>query len=307
MSKVIAILTADLHLSETPPAARSSEPDWYEAMARPLLQLCALKDKYDCPVICAGDVFDKWKSPPSLINFALNNLPQMYAVPGQHDIPFHQYDDLNKSAYWTLKMEGRIRTLQGTGGRKVFEKGFTLSGFPFGDKVVLCRGIDGDGINIAVIHSYIWKAGHSYPGAPSVQSIGDWKDRLEGYDIAVFGDNHSGFTDKVGDCRIVNCGCLIPRRKDEKHYRHRPHVWLLHEDCSVEQHFLDCSEDKWCGESEESTKEDDKTIEGMTDFLRELSESEKDSLDFREAVHRYIDNNRVRGAVERVLLEALGE
>ena len=35
-NKVIAILSADWHLSHHPPVWRSAEPDWYAAMQRPL-------------------------------------------------------------------------------------------------------------------------------------------------------------------------------------------------------------------------------------------------------------------------------
>jgi hypothetical protein len=40
MSKTaLAILVSDIHLSDKPPIFRSSEPDWFEAMKRPLDQL----------------------------------------------------------------------------------------------------------------------------------------------------------------------------------------------------------------------------------------------------------------------------
>ena len=54
-------------------------------MQRSLEQIRDLQKEFDCPVICAGDIFDKWNSPPELINFAYDNLPEIYAIPGQHD------------------------------------------------------------------------------------------------------------------------------------------------------------------------------------------------------------------------------
>ena len=56
-SDIAAILVADIHLSHSPPVARSAEENWYEAMARPLNQLRNLAEKWRAPVICAGDVF----------------------------------------------------------------------------------------------------------------------------------------------------------------------------------------------------------------------------------------------------------
>ena len=60
--KVIAILTADIHLSHKPPVWRSNEPDWYAAMRRPLYELQDLQQKYECPILAAGDMCNKWNS-----------------------------------------------------------------------------------------------------------------------------------------------------------------------------------------------------------------------------------------------------
>ncbi len=109
---VIAILTSDWHLSHKPPIARVEEPDWYAAMERTVTQVVELQNKYDCPLVIAGDLFDKWNPPPQLINFALDELGSLtmraVAVPGQHDLPFHSYDHVESSAYWALELGKRI-------------------------------------------------------------------------------------------------------------------------------------------------------------------------------------------------------
>jgi len=88
-AKVLAILMADIHLSLKAPIWRSAEPDWLDAQARPLKEVKLLQDKYKCPVICAGDIFDRsrktadgWNAPAELINYAIEYLPDdMYAIP----------------------------------------------------------------------------------------------------------------------------------------------------------------------------------------------------------------------------------
>ena len=99
---IIAIFAADLHLSLKAPIWRSTEQDWFEAMLRPLVELRTLATLHNCPIVYAGDIFDKWNSPPELINFAIEHLPKGHAIPGQHDLPLHNYEDIRKSAYWTL-------------------------------------------------------------------------------------------------------------------------------------------------------------------------------------------------------------
>ena len=116
---VIALLVGDIHLSAKAPLCRAKEPDWFEAMARPLMELVDLQKQIGKesdgipPILCAGDVFDRWNSPPELINFALEYLPpQMYSIPGQHDLPNHNYNEIDRSAYWTLVAANKITNVE---------------------------------------------------------------------------------------------------------------------------------------------------------------------------------------------------
>src|SRR3990172_3116798 len=99
----IAILTADWHLSHKPPIFRSTEPDWYAAMQRPLDEIISLSVIHHCPVLCAGDIFHKWNSPPELINFVMSQADcTKLTIAGQHDLPNHNFREIERSAYWTL-------------------------------------------------------------------------------------------------------------------------------------------------------------------------------------------------------------
>ena len=139
MPEKIAILCSDLHLSHRPPLARAREPDWYEAMMHPLDELDDLTGD-NLPVICGGDVFDKWNSPPELINFALAELPgTMESVAGQHDLPHHSWPERRKSAYWTLVESGKIKTLD---GRWEGEGKFVRRGFYWGEELSGREGSD---------------------------------------------------------------------------------------------------------------------------------------------------------------------
>lgn len=300
-SRVIAILISDIHLSHVAPVARSAEPDWYVAMARPLRQVKKLAEKHECPVLCAGDIFDNWRSPPELINFAISELPVVFAIPGQHDLPMHRYEDMKKSAYWTLVEVGIIEDVgKGFYGDK---QGIGLFGFPWGHKVKWEEDdLSPDVVRLALIHRYLWtKEIGGYPGAPADQNVAALEDRLAGYDVAVFGDNHLPFQAKSGDCIVVNCGCLIPRKSDER--KLEPSAWLLMDDGRVKRHKLDTSEDRWLEPDEAEAKERENP--GLDDFVAGLEELEADRLDFRDDLLRYAEN--VRPEVKQVIMEVIGE
>lgn len=304
MKKVIAILCSDLHLSHRPPSARSGEEDWYEVMRRQLIELGGLKDKYCCPIIVAGDVFDKYNSPPELMNFALAYLPDIYCVPGQHDLYQHNLDEMDKSAYHTLVMVGRIVHLPTpyadliTGGGKE-QRGLVLHGFPWGVEITSLENPDPDRIHLAVIHKYCWTKNHGYPGAPEDNKLGAFRKQLKGYDAAVFGDNHMGFLAVSGDCTVLNAGTFYRRHQDEKGYK--PHVGLLHEDGSITLHYMDVSQDKFIEENEPIIEHE----MNMDGFLEELEELSSDPLDFREALRHYVEHKGVSSEVGKIVLGSM--
>src|SRR5580704_11435281 len=114
---VVAIACADFHLSENAPVARSAEKSWWDAMRRPLRELRELQARHDCPILFCGDLFDVWNPRPAVINFALEELPEMFGISGNHDQPFHASDLLGQSAYWTMVAAEKIQD-QPTGHRR---------------------------------------------------------------------------------------------------------------------------------------------------------------------------------------------
>jgi len=309
--KVIAILLSDIHLSLNPPIWRSAEPDWLEAQARPLEEMRLLQDKYDCPVICAGDIFDRnkgiadgWNAPPELINYALMYLPNnMYAIPGQHDLPNHRYEDIHRSAYWTLVESYKIKNLspdstkRNTNNLKIF-------GFPPGYEIKSCP-VETKVINIAVIHDYVWIPGCSYPDAPDEKQLKKLNqnksgEKFYGYDVVVYGDNHKGFTTFAGQTTIFNCGTLMRRKSDEIDYK--PQVGLLLESGEVIPHYLDISKDKYLETMEE--KEIDSELD-MSEFFDELEKLGRTALDFKDAMMQFLHKGKTSNEAKQIILKAM--
>lgn len=315
-AKVLAILLADIHLLLKAPLWRSAEEDWLKAQNRPLLEVKLLQQGYgNCPVICAGDIFDRnkkvadgWNAPPELINFAIKYLPDnMYAIPGQHDLPNHQYEDIHRSAYWTLVESGKIKNIGPSGVTKI-GKHLVLCGYPPGYEIKNLGGCKDDGnesdIWIAVVHDYIWMEGHSYPNAPDEKrlkrlDINKEGAKFYGYDLVVYGDNHKGFTTNAGQTTIFNCGTLMRRKSDEIDYR--PQVGLLLDNGSVVPHYLDTSQDKYITKAEEQVKA---TLD-MGEFYDELEKLGKTALDFKEAMQQFLHSGKTSAEAKQIILDAM--
>ncbi len=305
--KVIAILCADIHLSLNPPIWRSAEPDWFAAMKRPLDEMKDLQIEYNCPIICAGDIFDKWNSPPELINFAYDVLPKMYAIPGQHDLPLHKYEDIKKSAYWTLVDTGKVCNLQdiySVGYNNILDDDIPIVvyAFPFGNKLEPMKGEKDTRIDLAVVHEYCWIKGHSYPKAdPEAEFRKTKAKNWNGYDIVMFGDNHKGFQTNMGSTQIFNCGTLMRRNSDEIDYQ--PQVGLLLESGKVQSYCLDTSKDKHLDIQEQL---DIITSLDMKAFIEELEKLGDTDLDFHDAVKQYLKKNKVQEEICNIILRAMG-
>jgi hypothetical protein len=205
----IAVSCSDIHLSATAPIARSKEKDWIAKQESYIQQWAALKQKYNVPAIIAGDIFDKAKGTPELINLATKYLKGDYVIPGQHDLPYHDFDQMHKSAFGVLVETGVVRLIpparEGKGWQ-VSDK-LCLHAFPWGFEICppdkeVCQ----NGTHVAVIHAYCWHKGQAYVGADKGQNAVAYRKQIRGYDFALFGDNHKKFTLKSGDCTVVNHG-----------------------------------------------------------------------------------------------------
>lgn len=266
-----------------------------KAMSRPLLELAELQEKYDAPILCAGDIFDHWKAPPELINFALDVMPEMYAVPGQHDMPLHDPDQMHRSAFYTLIKAGKIKILN---SKITVHKNFSIYGSPWG--CIIPPLPTEDDLNILIAHRYVWIDGKSYPGAPAENRLGCLAKDLVGYNVAVFGDNHKGFQTTCGKVEVFNCGTLMRRKTDEEDYR--PMVGLLTDSMKVVPHYLSTAMDVL--EVSEEIKELEET-EGLGEFLDKLQGLEKSELDFVESINHVMDEFKTRPEVRKAILTAM--
>ena len=83
------IITSDWHLRETNPICRLDdfveETQWKKVNF-----ISDLQKKYGCPVVHAGDLFDKWKPSPELLTKTMQHIPNdFHTIYGQHDLPNH--------------------------------------------------------------------------------------------------------------------------------------------------------------------------------------------------------------------------
>ena len=308
-NKVLAILVSDIHLSQTPPSNRTQKPAWFTVMKFYLDQLSKLSIENNCPVICAGDLFDRWDPQPELINFAIENLPSWFiSVPGQHDLPNNSYDEMHRSAYGTLVKAKRITNLE-PGKPKCVRDPLKLYGFPWGTPLenLHCQKTK-DLIRIAVVHKYVWKGTDRHPEAKDSENVSSFSGKLKGFDLAVVGDNHKTFlhrSDAFSNKPIVyNCGTFMRRTTPEIYYH--PSVGLLYRNGNVKPHLLDDTIDNFLNIEKEPDKTELSVLkEWIATLTQAIVSDQNSSIDIVEELHRKIESGNISKETQKCILEAL--
>jgi len=299
--EVLSIHVSDLHLSHIPPIARSAEMNWYRTQADYLHQLRAMQDLYSAPIIVAGDIFNSYKEPAELVNYLIDVMPIVHAIPGQHDLPFHRLEDIHKSVYWTLVKAGKIKNLSAVPMR-VSDRLWAM-GFPYGVKV---HPLEGYGQPcVAVIHSYVWIKGKCYPGAPKERRLARWEECLRGYFAAAFGDNHQGFISHIGKTSVINCGTFMRRRIDEIDYK--PQVGLLLSSGKFVWTPLQVKYDKFIDNVilTNLLRHHENDPKQIQDLVKELKEAGDSAEDFISFVRRWLERKKIPRDVKNTILLAM--
>jgi DNA repair exonuclease SbcCD nuclease subunit len=297
MPKVIAIAVSDIHLSMLRPVCRKG--DWMSVQASYLMQLKKAVREYDVPVLCAGDIFDRWNPPAELINFALLYLPEgMICVPGQHDLPNHSMSEIERSGFGVLRTAKKIIHLHDDVTYYDAKRDFIVHGFGWEEEI--CKPPKATVLQIALVHQYIWKnSSTSYQGASESSNVTKLEHSLKRFDVAFFGDNHKRFMARVGDCTVVNCGTFMRRKADEISYE--PCIYLLMDNGTVKPELLNTSIDEFVDKPEDR----EEMPFDMRAFIETLEGLGEHGLDFREAVRNHLKNEDVDPNVRKYVLEAL--
>ena len=107
------ILSADWHLRDDIPQCRERD-EYLVAQERKLKFIHDLVLDNGATLLIAGDIFDAWKPSPWLISLAIRYIPPgTIVVPGQHDLPAHNLQELSKTGLQTLAEAGVAIILSG--------------------------------------------------------------------------------------------------------------------------------------------------------------------------------------------------
>ena len=292
MSEPLFLACADIHLCENAPSFRSEEPDWFAAQARQLEWLGKMAEKYDVPVVIAGDVFDKAQGSTRLVNFIADHIPNALACPGNHDLPYHSLDRIDISSYGSLLRMGKLEGISGVKYMNIHGTSVAFTLFPFGEPLHPCE--TKAEVNVAVIHHFVWTEETAMASIMPDCGLNDLLAQMPGFTYYIFGDNHEPFfVDNA-----INCGSFFRRKKGDDEYQ--PTVPLVYAD-HVQFIPVPVHEDIVTTAETKERRADAK--HNFDQFFQSLKEAEKLSCDISALLQEELIKQDIRAEVKDAIVQ----
>ena len=279
-----AILTADWHIRESIPVCRTD--DFWKAQWEKIEFISDLQQKYDCPILHAGDFYEttnpimSWKPSPYLLTMSMRHFPgQIWAVYGNHDLPQKSLDLHEKSGVDVLKEAGTIKILEECHWEQEpipLDYAAKISLFRIPQKTIL------------VWHVMTYPSGKSpWPGCEDL-SAGQILDKYPEYDLIVTGHNHKTFIEEKDSRLLVNPGSLM--RQDADQIDHKPCVFLWHAESNrVERVEIPHEKNVISREHLDKPKE---RKERLRAYIENMSTDWEAALSFAKNLEKHFNENK---------------
>jgi len=299
------IACADLHLRTDVPRCRTD--DFICAQWEKVAFLRVLKREFPHALVtCSGDLFDYWNdgaASPKLIAEVITRLPDMLAIPGQHDLPHHSLENYKDSSLYALQC-GRSNVVVSLGnGHPITHGDVDFHCCPFGVNPKQVQRAKKPRMNVLLWHKYVWSGNKPIPTATDESKGHAILNRFPGYDLIITGDNHIPFHCCSDDGRmLINCGSMMRTTTIQKDYK--PAVWLIQLDpLKAEKRYYPIKA------GVVSTEHLDSVLKTgiLEEFIQEVGKGVMTPLDFVANVMRYAQTHKLADGVELQLLRILDQ
>ena len=291
IKKPTFILCSDIHLREDQPVCRTD--DFWNTLWNKIRFISDLQKKFDCPVLHGGDLFHQWKPSPLLLTFASRYLPKkFFSIAGQHDLPNHSFELMEKSGINTLATTNVLTLLPRV------HYGFKPEDFHYEKDAGIEDWVGVKDRKILVWHKMAYQT-PPYPGATG----GNAKQLLQkysSYDLLLTGDNHQSFVEEYEGRILVNPGSLT--RQTAAQIDHKPRVYLYYAETNTVEPIYLPIEDVISREHIEVREERDSRLEA---FIEHLNEDWDTTLSFEDNLKAFKDANEISEEVMNIIYKAI--
>jgi len=230
------IATGDWHLrSDIPRSVKvDSVEKWIDLQIENLRQIYDIAKKNEIyPIVIAGDLFNTYKESQTLVNRVIQELKawqgkdeykdrKVYAIAGNHDLPYHSFQNLNDSSFGILCSADCLALLDYTNFGSY--KGSEITGCSFAEEKNKDTLIPFD---VAVLHRLVAPE-NTFPKEVKIDDPEKMFAEFPNYRNMIVGDYHHAFIAKKGtgkkQRRLLVPGCIGRQSIDMQDYECK--VWI---------------------------------------------------------------------------------
>lgn len=273
------IISADWHLREKAPRCRRDE-DWLLFQQFIVKEIISICNKKHCDLILVGDIFDTPNVPAYVLNTFISECSKIknvvYFLAGNHDLPFHSIENIDRSAI------GILKNLSLEHNRIKYGIDFYGQWTDFNDE------IKGKNTELLFIHRLVFKSAKDLPPNVNACTAQDLLDEFPKAKWIFTGDMHKKFHYENKGRHVINPGCINRQASDFKEYK--PSIYYVDTDDNiVEEILLNDSGQVVDDTYIKSETERENRIEA---FVEGVKKNGKVSLDFMQNLEEAINKNK---------------
>lgn len=293
--KVKFVCTADWHIRSNIPRCRKDE-NWYTTQEKALEQIRTFANEKRCPVFVVGDIFHSMGETnfyciQMIQKMAKRTREGLYILAGNHDLPYHSTENIDKSAIGILMRSNKIKKIKDYFIENEIED-FSAGNF------------DEETENKEIIFKHILCFPDMKSLPPNVDAM-TAKDLLEEYPKAKWiftGDYHQNFHYEKNGRHVINSGCLLRQAVDLKDYQ--TGFYFVDTDENIVEFNPIIDEEEFIDDTYIlREKEKEQRIEA---FANKVGEVETVSLDYSENVKSAILTSELSKELIETIEELMG-
>lgn len=264
-------------------------------------------------IILPGDIFDDFKISKisdrlkrRYIDFYLrawNEGIEIYAVPGQHDLRYHN-PDYSNTPFGVLEAAGCYKDISLNDKPHIYNmnshKKEDIQFYGAGWEKKIPEIENEKAFNVLVIHKLLIHKKKIWPGQKNYTTANSFLNKHD-FDLIVSGDNHQQFITTIDDKTLINAGSLMRAKSDQ--FDHKPAVFIYNtKHRSIEKISIPIEPIEKVMKVE-LIQEDKKREEKMNLFVESLPmmKSKKSDIDLKKNLRNYRNEIKLKKRTNQIL------
>ncbi len=292
------IISADWHLRATRPRCRVDN-DWIETQKKALRQIVEIAVKKNAPIMVVGDLFHSNSDTSfeciNMVQKLADRLGSLYILAGNHDLPYHSSENIDKSAIGVLLNSGCVKPI------KYFIDNWEDA---IGDEINYSASNfdepDNENAEIVFKHTLTIPS-EDKPDFVDCETPESLLRKFPKAKWVFTGDYHRNFHYEKNGRHVVNSGCLLRQTSDFKDYQCG--VYFVDTNKNIVD-FIPIIDNEELIDDSYIIKENERE-KRIDDFVSKLKSTKSVSLDFLANVEAMMERNGFEPELKEVVEELL--